>query len=66
MNGSTSGFSFWTLANFFRSSCEKLAHGTRSYLLISHLDLHPASSLTDVANSSPVIVSPLASLKVSA
>ena len=65
MNGSTSGSSFWTLANFFRSSWEKLAHGTRSYLPSPTLICTPAS-FSDPANSSPVSVSPLASLKVSA
>src|ERR1035437_825265 len=65
INGSTRGSSFWTLANFFRSSCEKLAHNTRSYLPSPTLICTP-TSLAEPANSSPVRVSPLVSLNVSA
>ena len=50
MNGSTSGSSFWTLANFFRSSCEKLAHGTRSYLPSPTLICTPASFAEPVSS----------------
>src|ERR1019366_2698230 len=65
INGSTSGASFGSLAKLFRSSWEKLVQGTRSYLPSPTLICTPAS-LADPANTSPVSVSPLLNLNVSA
>src|SRR5258707_8540679 len=65
IKGSTNGSNFLFCANFLRSSWEKLAQGTFSYLPSPTLTCTPAS-LAELASTSPVIVSPVVSLKVSA